>query len=247
MRVGGRGEVEGALEVYLRSGGGEEVGAAHDLGDPERSVVHRRGQVIGVDAVGPVHDEVAGLGREVDHHFPLHRVAEGDARIGPHPDRTGRARGPAAAGAGVGARPRLAAGAGAAECPALALENGEGGAVSFDIVPLMDHRAVPGQGEPLELAEDRVRRARDRPHHVHVVDADVPLAAPVPGGEVARDGGDRRAEVQGAVRGGSEAPAYRHSPGFSGVRWCRVTAWMRPFPQNPESGVRGGPGRDRFR
>ena len=111
----------------------------------------------------------------------------------------------------------------------------------------MDHRAVPGQREPLELAEDRVRRARDRPHHVHVVDANVPLAPQVPGGEVARDGGDHRAQVQGTVRGGSEAPAYRHATGFSGVRWCRVTAGMRPFPQNPESAVRGGPGRNRFR
>ena len=225
--------------------GGEEVGAAHDLGDPERSVVHRRGQVIGVDAVGPVHDEVAGLGREVDRHVPLHRVAEGDARVGPHPDRARRAWGPVAAGAGIGARPRLAAGAGAAERPAPALEKGEGGAVSFGVVPLVDHRAVPGQGEPLELGEDRVRRARNRPHHVQVVDANAPLAAPVPGGEVARDGGDHRAEVQGTVRGGSEAPAYHHSPGFSGVRWCRVTAGMRSFPQNPETRVRGGPGRDR--
>ena len=247
MRVGGRGKVEGALDVDLRSGGGEEVGAAHDLGDPQRPVVHRRGQVIGVDAVGPIHDEVAGLGRKVDHHFPLHRVTHGDARVGPHPDRTRRARGPAAAGAGVGARPRLAAGAGAAERPAPALEKGKGGAVSLEIVPLVDHRAVPGQGEPLELAEDRVRRARNRPHHVHVVDANVPLAAPVPGAEVARDGGDHRAEVQWTVRGGSEAPAYRHCSGFSAVRWCRVTAWMRPFPQYPETGVRGGPGRDRCR
>ena len=160
-----------------------------------------------MDPVGPVHDEVAGLGREVDHHLPLHRVAEGDARVDPHPDRTRGARGSVAAGAGVGSRPRLAAGAGAAERPSPAPELGEGGAVPFGVVPLVDDRAVPGQGEPLELAKDRVRRARNRPHDVHVVDANVPFAAPVPGREVARDGGDHRAEVQGAVRGGGEAPA----------------------------------------
>ena len=32
----------------------------------------------------------------------------------------------------------------------------------------------------------------------------------------------------------------------AGWGWCRVAARMRPFPEIPESGVRRGPGGDRF-
>ena len=285
--------------------------------------------------VGPVHDEVAGLGREIDRNGPLHAVAKVHAGVGLHPDRMRRARGSVAAGAGVGSGPRFAPGACAAERPSIAFETGEGVPVAFGVVALADHRAVPGKGEALKLAQDRVRRARDRPRDIHVVDAHVPFAAPAPGAEMARESRDHRAEVQRTVRGRGETPAYRpalpgrvspwrgfhvsptfagrrppsprtcrggcrrsatgaapavldppraprppssirhgrrarrprsatgaapavlgpppagaadgHSPAFSEVRWCRVTAWMRPFPENPVPGVCCGPGGDRFR
>ena len=300
VRVGGLREAKGTLNVDLGAGGGKKVGAAHDLGDAEHAVIHRRCQVVGMHPVGPVHDEVAGLGREIDRNVPLHAVAKVHAGAGLHPDRARRARGSVAAGAGVGSGPRFAPGACAAERPSIALETGEGAPVAFGVVALADHRAVPGKGEALELAQDRVRRARDRPRDIHVVDAHVPFAAPAPGAEMARESRDHRAEVQRTVRGRGETPAYRpafpgrvspmhgfhvsptfagrrpprpracrggcrrsatcavlgsppagaagrHPPAFPEVRWCRVTAGMRPFPENPASGVCCGPGGDRFR
>ena len=86
MRVGGLGEAKGTLHVDLGTGGGEKVGAAHDLGDAEHAVIHCRRQVVGMHPVGPVHDEVASLGREIDRNVPLHAVAKVHAGVGLHPD-----------------------------------------------------------------------------------------------------------------------------------------------------------------
>ena len=75
------------------------------------------------------------------------------------------------------------------------------------VVALAHDGPAQGEGEALELAKDCVHRSRHRPGRVHVVDADVPLAAPAVGGKVARERGDDGTEVKGTVRGRGEGTA----------------------------------------
>ena len=211
VRVGRLRQAEGALHVELRPGGNEEIGAPHDLGDPESAVVHDRREMVGVDPVRPAHDEVARFLREVELHVSLHPVAKGDPGGRPHPDGSHRTGGAAAAGPGIGAGSGFASGTRAPERPSLPFEPGESVPVVLGVRTLMDDRPVPGQGEALQLAQDHIRRPRHRAGGVHVVDAHVPLAASAPHRKVAREGRDHGPEVQRAVRGRGE-PAAPHRP-----------------------------------
>ena len=64
VQVTRRRHAEHALQEDLARRRREQVGAAHDVGDPLRGVVDDDGELIGVEAVAAAHDEVADVARE---------------------------------------------------------------------------------------------------------------------------------------------------------------------------------------
>ena len=65
MGVARRGQAEQALQVNLASGGVEQVGAAHDVGDAGVGIVDHHRELISEQAVGTQHHVIARVGGEV--------------------------------------------------------------------------------------------------------------------------------------------------------------------------------------
>src|SRR5690606_34221655 len=61
--------------------GGEQVGSAHDIRYALVRLVHRDGKLIGMDAVGASHDEVAHFVRQIVALVALQPVVEDDGRV----------------------------------------------------------------------------------------------------------------------------------------------------------------------
>ncbi len=65
---------------------GNEIGAAHDVGDALLGIVHGTGQVVGEHMLGTVNDEIADVVLQSLAHMPLQAVVEFDLRaIGAYP------------------------------------------------------------------------------------------------------------------------------------------------------------------
>ena len=56
-----RRHAQGPVEQQLPGGGPQEIGAAHDLGDPHRGVIDHTGQLIGRDVILPPDHKVAKI------------------------------------------------------------------------------------------------------------------------------------------------------------------------------------------
>jgi drug/metabolite transporter (DMT)-like permease len=78
VRIARRGEGQQALQQDLPWGGGEEVGAAHHVGDTLLEVVHHHRKLVGEVAVRAPHHEIAHFPAQMLLYPSLEQVVEGD-------------------------------------------------------------------------------------------------------------------------------------------------------------------------
>ena len=82
MAVGGGGRLQQLLQEDLAAGGVQQVGAAHDVGDPLPGVVHHHGQLVGIQAILALDHEIGDFRTQRDIPDPLQAVDKADAAIG---------------------------------------------------------------------------------------------------------------------------------------------------------------------
>lgn len=154
---------EGALNDYLARRAGEEVGAAHHVGDALIGVVHDDGQLICEQSVAPMDDEIATLRCEVNFDGTLKGILEPNcpiwdaeaerytpfwcARAVTAPSWVEKLLG-GARSTGL-CRLNLAAAARAAEGEPFGLEALGGGGVGVGARALIQHWTVPLEAEAL--------------------------------------------------------------------------------------------------
>ena len=81
MHPGGQGQAEAFDQIALAWRGVEQVVPAHHLGDPLPGIVHHRGQLVGDDAVGTAHHEVADVAGQILAIAALQGVVDAHAAI----------------------------------------------------------------------------------------------------------------------------------------------------------------------
>src|SRR5262249_22177268 len=86
VQVARRRQAETLLQINLARRRVEQVGAAHDIGDPLRGVVHHYGELVRVEAVGAPEDEVAHVALQALRLRALRPVGEADFSLGFYPD-----------------------------------------------------------------------------------------------------------------------------------------------------------------
>jgi len=220
VQVARRRVPEQPLQVDLPRGGIEQVGAAHHVGHALRGVADHDGELVGKLSVGPKQHEVADLALD---HLPLSAlgaILEADRFTGgSNAQGTGQlARGQAVAAAAgidlraVGAKPQRRIGdlaAGAAAPVGLSGKAVERGLVVRRAAALVLDRAIPGEAEPVQRAQDCVGSPRLHARRVQVLDAHQPAAARRARVEPARERRHQRAEMQRTGGRGRE-PADVH-------------------------------------
>jgi hypothetical protein len=90
------------LQQNLARGRRDQIGPAHDVGDPLRVVVDDHRELVGEQAIGASHDKVADVALEVLRLRALQAIAPIDARLA-H-TKTPRLRGPRRAIRGMPSR-----------------------------------------------------------------------------------------------------------------------------------------------
>ncbi len=224
MHVSRHRAAEQALQQDLPRRRGEQIRAAHHVGDALLEVIHHDGELVGEQAVGAPHDEIADFAGEVLLDPALEGVVECDHPIvHPHADRARLAprRKPAAAGAGIDRLARKRKGrigdlpprAGAAEHRLLAFQTRQRLAVGCAATALEHDLPVPFEAVRLERPENRPGGSGCFARRVQVLHAHEPLAAARARIETAADRRNERTEMQRPGGRGREAPA---------IGFCRV-------------------------
>ena len=211
---------EQALQQDLPRRGGEQVRAAHHVGDALLEVIHDDGELVGEEAVGAPHDKIADLAGEVLLDPALKGVIEcGHLIVHPHADRARRSsrRKAAAASAGVDRLTRERKGrvgdfpprAGAAEHRLLALQTRQRRVVGCTAAALEHDLPIPFEAVRFERPENGSRRTRCFARRVEVLHAHGPFAAALARIEIAPDRRYEGTEMQRSGGRGREAPAIR--------------------------------------
>ena len=78
VQVGRGGQAQQALQIDLARRRIEQVGAAHDVADPLLGIVHHHRQLVGEQAIGAAHDEIADLRCQGLADAPLQAIVESD-------------------------------------------------------------------------------------------------------------------------------------------------------------------------
>ncbi len=196
---------------------GNEVGAAHDVGNALLGIVYGTGEVVGEHLVRSVNHEISDFGLQDLAYVPLQSVVEFDhcgvgaypqcARFAPgcqcptagariyrafHAGQSRIADLPAAAGAGIGV----------ARLQQLMQRR----VVGVVTRALVHNRAVPMHAECIQAAQDRVGRSRYRARRIKVIDAHQPGATARPRVEETANRRHHRTEVQRPRRRRREPP-----------------------------------------
>ena len=208
-------------QVDLASGGVEQIGSAHHVGDARIDIVHDHRELVSEQPVGAQYDVVAGVGGEVDLLFALDAIDEADPPLRAHAPRPSLAPGGKATTAGARIASRAIAGqrlpgqfaacAGARIRVARCLQSLQRGFVGAGSLALPDDLAVPCKAEALERMQDARCSTRHRAWSVHILDPQQPFPSVGVGVEKAARRGDQRSEVQRAAGRGRKAADVRRA------------------------------------
>lgn len=175
--------------MYLSQRGIDQVSATHDFVDALPGIVYGTGQMIGNEAVGTAHDEIAAVAFEVLDDAPLNRVVKDEgAIVDAHPQRApGSARRQSLpAGAGIPAAVEIASRARARENGAVPLKRLERGFVGVAARTLVHNLTVPMQFERFKCTQDRGGCAGLFARRIEVIDPHQPTTCMRPCLEKAR-------------------------------------------------------------
>ena len=202
MRIARPRQAQEPLKVDLPRCGGQEIGAAHDVGHALCRVIDHDRQLVGMDAVRAAQDEIADFAGEVLIHGPMHAVLDPDSRVIDAQPLAARApAGPQAITTGTGIDRSfateqpfdgdVAAGATARIAEAAATQLGEGVGILGGAPALIQHRLLPVQPEGIQRTQDGVCRTWHIAGAVEVLDAHQPGAGMGKGVGVAGDRGQQ--------------------------------------------------------
>ena len=246
-----RGKAEQVLQPELAGRRVEQVGAAHHVGGALRRIVHDHRELVGEDAVRPVHDEVADIAFQVLFDTSAYPVVEGDrAVVDAYAPGAHAAPGWQAAATGPGidraldadmrrGRRDFGARAGAGVCMAGGDQGIERRAVCADLPALHMDLSVPGQAESFERATDRICRARPVARRVEVFDAQQPFATRGAGVEPACQCRHQRAEVERAGGRRCKTPSVIHPVIVPSARRMRQQAAGHRLPCGRRGAIAG--------